>query len=180
MKNVSKHKEMLGKKREQKEENPYSWIVIAVVIVCLSWFSLGIFPIFPSIIVSNSMKPMISKGDMVFIKKEEISDISESDIVQYRLDDIQVVHRIVDEKYDEGVRYFITKGDNNNTIDPSNVYEQQIMGRYMGKVPYIGWFSLIFKHEKSETRIETGKEEISSSKDDQEEIGFLLPRFFDT
>jgi len=179
MKNVSKHKEMLGKKREQKEENPYSWIVIAVVMVGLSWFSLGIFPIFPSIIVSNSMKPMISKGDMVFIKKEDTSDVSEGDIVQYRLDDIQVVHRIVDEKYDEGVRYFITKGDNNNTIDPSNVYEQQIMGRYMGKVPYIGWFSLIFKQEKSETRIETGKDETSSSKDDQEEIGFLFPRFFD-
>lgn len=156
LRNVRKSKLQRGKKRKKKEENPYSWLLVAVVMVALVWFSLGIFPAFPSVIVSKSMDPIIQKGDLVVMQKTDIEDIEIGDVIQYQLEDIQVVHRIIDVKYDEGVRYYVTKGDANNSEDASPVLESQVRGKLAFRIPFIGWPTLIFRQGNEETRVETG------------------------
>ena len=156
LRNVYKSKTTRGKTRAKKEENPYSWIGISIVMVALVWFALGIFPIFPSIIVSNSMNPTISKGDLVLLQKTDASALQVGDVIQYELENIQVFHRIIDVRYNEGIRYFITKGDANNAEDPNPVTEVQVMGKYMGRIPYIGWPALVFRQVEQETLVETG------------------------
>ena len=157
LRNVQKSKSTRGKKRAKKEENPYSWIAVSIVMVALVWFALGIFPVFPSIIVSQSMEPVISKGDLVFVQKTDTEKLDVGDIIQYQLDDIQVFHRIISVEYSQGIKYFITKGDANNAEDPNPVMEAQVMGEYLGRIPYIGWPSLWLRQDKNETRIETGQ-----------------------
>ncbi len=154
---VSKKKATLGRKRIQKKENPYAWLAVSVLLVGLSWFSLGIFPVFPSVIVSNSMNPIIEKGDLIFIDRISFDDLEIGDIIQYQLEDIQVVHRIVRLESDEGIKYLITKGDNNNAEDVNPVGQEQVKGKYIGKIPYIGWPSVLLTLNANEDRVEQGE-----------------------
>ena len=59
---------------------------------------MGVFPIYPKAILTGSMEPLIMPGDMVLIKKidkeEEISALSEGEIICFKRDDITIVHRI--------------------------------------------------------------------------------------
>jgi signal peptidase len=157
LRNVHKSKITRGRKRSIKEENPYSWIAVSVVMVMLVWFALGIFPVFPSIIVSNSMKPTISRGDLVFLKRTDTGGLEKGDVIQYKLEDIQVFHRIIEVKYNRGIRYFVTKGDANSAEDPNPVTEEQVMGEYIGRIPYVGWPALLLRQENQPTSIETGQ-----------------------
>ena len=157
LRNVHKSKTTRGRKRAIKDENPYSWIAVSVVMVMLVWFALGIFPVFPSIIISNSMKPVISRGDLVFLKRTDTDSLEKGDVIQYKLDEIQVFHRIIEVKYNKGIRYFVTKGDANSAEDPSPVTEEQVMGKYIGRIPYVGWPALLLRQENQPTSIETGQ-----------------------
>lgn len=156
LRSVQKSTSTRGKKREIKEQNPYSWIAVALVMVTFVWFALGIFPVVPSIVVSNSMVPAISKGDLILIEKTNADSLKIGDIIQYKLEDIQVFHRIIDVKYNQGIRYFITKGDANNAEDPNPVTEAQVMGKYIARIPYIGWPVILLRQQTNETSVETG------------------------
>ena len=157
LKSISKRKIVRGKRQEIKQENPASWIATAVIAIVTVWFALGIFPIFPTAIISNSMKPQISKGDMVLIKKIDIDTLVEQDVILYQLEDIQVFHRIIEIQYNEGVKQFITKGDNNNARDPNPVLYEQVIGKHVLTVPYIGWPGMLLKQNVDESRIEQGQ-----------------------
>lgn len=69
-------------------------------------------------VVSNSMVPVFSKGDLIVVKGKECSEIEVGDIIVYNnpIRQIPIVHRIVEIK-GESVRTFVTKGDNNSHTD---------------------------------------------------------------
>ena len=75
-------------------------------------------------VVFNSMNPSIRKGNMIIVKKQ--NDYEEGDVITYiGSDENLVTHRIV-RKYEN---VFITKGDNNNVEDESEVKKEQIIGK---------------------------------------------------
>lgn len=75
-------------------------------------------------VMSNSMSPVIEKGNKIIIKKQNEYEIG--DIITYINNDGNLItHRII-EKYEDG---FITKGDNNNTEDKEKVKKNQILGK---------------------------------------------------
>jgi signal peptidase len=105
-------------------------------------FFLGVFPIKSSAILTESMKPIINPGDMVIIEKCDINQIKENDIIQYKVKDYTVVHRVIKINFDK--TEIITKGDNNNNIDKP-VSKDQIIGKIRFKIPYIGYPTYIFR-----------------------------------
>jgi len=53
-----------------------------------------------------------------------------------------IVHRAVD-KYETGDGYyFVTKGDNNGSKDPYPVPEQNLVGKVIGRIPWIGYIRI--------------------------------------
>jgi signal peptidase I len=50
-----------------------------------------------------------------------------------------VIHRIEKIKTIDGVRHIITKGDNNKEVDDWVVLDEDIIGLYKFKIPYIGY-----------------------------------------
>jgi len=156
LRSISKRKATRGKRQEMKQASPYSWIATAVVSVVTVWFALGIFPIFPSAIVSNSMKPNISRGDIVLIQKVDPNTLKEQDVILYSLDNIQVFHRIVKIKYVQGVKQFTMKGDNNKYEDPKPVSIEQIVGKHIATIPYIGWPGVLLQQSGGDVQVETG------------------------
>lgn len=127
------------------------WVMIfpgAVLAICIM-FGLGIFPVIPLAVASDSMKPKFSHGDVVYIVKTNPNDIKLGDIVQYTLGSISIVHRVVDIKYTpDGKRYFVTKGDNNPINDMWPVYDNQVVGKAVAQTPLIGWPALVFEDLK--------------------------------
>ena len=54
-----------------------------------------------------------------------------------------VIHRIIEKKQKNGEFSFITKGDNNNTPDKEEVKENQLIGKVVFKIKYIGYPAIL-------------------------------------
>lgn len=104
--------------------------MLAVLLVVA--FVAGFLPYKPVAVVSNSMSPYFNRGDVCIIKKisdySQIRNLKEGDIIEYQLNNIFILHRIVDIKETtKGYRYQ-TKADNNNDVDILPVEEEQVVG----------------------------------------------------
>ena len=81
-----------------------------------------IFGFSPVIVLSGSMEPTFSAGDLLIIQQQE--SYREREIVTYEDGGVLTTHRIVG-RQSEG---FITQGDNNNIPDSQAVSPGQIKG----------------------------------------------------
>lgn len=152
----------LFKSREKLiNSDPRSIITLVVVVVLATWFALGIFPIVPISVASASMVPEFNIGDVAIIKKCNVNDVTVGDIIQYKMEGYTVVHRVVEKKQSNGEVTFITKGDNNSSPDSKPVTEDQLIGKAIFKIKYIGypaiWLHIVQEQEELNVEVETGK-----------------------
>ena len=142
------------KRREQNDESPMAWGITSIISIAMIWFAVGVFPIYPSVIATGSMEPLIKPGDVILVKKvfnmEDINNLKIDDIIQFQRDTILISHRIIDIIEDEvdGL-YFKTKGDNNSSFDREPVKPQDVKGSIVYTVPKIGWPTLLIKSDKA-------------------------------
>lgn len=89
----------------------------------------------PFIVLSGSMEPAIPTGSIVLADKNS-SDINIGDIIAFNKGDISVTHRVsgIDEDGN-----FITKGDANETADPAPVAREQVIGKCLYTIPFLGY-----------------------------------------
>ena len=134
------------------DTNPGSVIPLVITIVLVIWFALGIFPVKPIAIATGSMEKEICVGDVAIIKKCNSNDVNVGDIIEYQMEGYTVVHRIIEKRQNNGKFSFITKGDNNNTPDRDEVKEDQLIGKVIFKIKYIGypaiWLHLLQEEEQ--------------------------------
>ena len=131
-------------RKEVKTVGLKGWLSMILIVIVMVCFGVGLFPIEPLVIASNSMAPKIHRGDIVIIKDDDVSKVKKGDVIRYKMDGYYVVHRVVmiDENND-GDRVFITKGDNNDSIDLYPVKESQYAGIVKLDIPYFGYPTLI-------------------------------------
>lgn len=147
------HYELISKIKKpshEKQENMVSWLVTASVCIGILWFTMGVFPIYPTVVVTGSMEPMIMPGDLILVSRlQEESDLyqlKEGDIIQFQRDDIVVVHRISEVIKDQvGNVTFRTKGDNNSSEDVRLVKPEEIKGTLCKVIPKVGLPTLWLK-----------------------------------
>lgn len=139
--------------------NPGSIIPLIIAIILAIWFALGIFPIKPVAIATGSMEKELYTGDVVIIKKCKANDVNVGDIIEYQMEGYTVIHRIVQKNQRSGEFYFTTKGDNNNAPDIDEVREEQLIGKVIFKIKYIGypaiWLHLL-QTEEQMVKVEKG------------------------
>lgn len=99
----------------------------------------GIFPIKPVAIATGSMEKELKVGDVAIIKKCKANDVNVGDIIEYNMGDFTVIHRIIEKVQRNGSYYFVTKGDNNTARDLEDVKEDQLIGKVVFKIRYIGY-----------------------------------------
>jgi len=140
-------------------------IIVAILAVLIFWYGLTFFygtenPILA--VASESMEPVLYKGDLILIEGiKNPADIyvatkdvdPPGDIIIFHRpvgQDERIVHRVV-ERIDngDGTYSFKTWGDNNGHKDPWIVEESDLIGKYLGKVPFLGHIALFF----SETEV---------------------------
>jgi len=130
--------------------------LILVILVMIGIVLIGIFisgkvaqskgktpPISLYTIISPSMTPNIKVYDVVVVKTTDTSALQVGDVISFYSNNVYfdgkpITHRIV-EKYntEEGISY-ITKGDANAVVDNEYVYEQNIVGKVIFKIPALG------------------------------------------
>ena len=120
-----------------------SWTVMTVF-VSLAVVPVGVrfFRFTPYAVVSGSMEPTYKIGSLVFVKDVPVKSIETGDSISFVLDEDLTVatHRVVGIS-DDG-QYFYTKGDANETADPSPVYYKNIIGKVSFSIPLLGYFSI--------------------------------------
>ncbi|MGM0214888.1 signal peptidase I [Enterococcus sp. AZ109] len=96
----------------------------------------------PMAVVTNSMNTgepdAIRAGDMVVTRKTDPDTLEVGDIIMFQSGQTAVIHRIV--AYDQETDTFTTKGDANDTEDLDPVAKEQIIGKFMQRVPRVGDF----------------------------------------
>lgn len=115
-------------------------IPIAIVLITLVALISGFFPHYMIGIGSDSMKPVISKGDAVILEKvNDKTKLKKGDIIAYNNGKLIIVHRIKKITGKGKNISYTMKGDANNGTDPRAVYRNQIQGIVRLKIPYIAW-----------------------------------------
>lgn len=117
-------------------------VIFIVVLAVMALFMIGAFAYKPIAIMSDSMKPVFSKGSVVITEKITSSmDIRVGDIIQYEAEEKMVTHRVVAisvARDKDGGRVFMTKGDNSPSVDEP-VSENQLYGVVRYHIPFIGY-----------------------------------------
>lgn len=154
----SKNSEIKSR-QEIENVNPKNSIPLVVLVILVIWFTIGVFPVKPIAVASGSMEKELYVGDVVIVKKCNANDIVNGNIIQYQMKGYTVIHRVIEKKQKNGEYYFTTKGDNNPSEDKERVKEDQVLGKVIFKVKYLGypaiWLNIIQSNEQVE--VDTGK-----------------------
>mgnify|MGYP000433120794 CR=1 FL=1 len=147
--NRKRHREKVKSIKEQIETT-----FVLTFSVLLIWFVVGVFPIYPSVVATGSMEPLIYPGDIILIRQirdpDEINKLEVGDVIQFAQDNILITHRIIGiEQDDDGRMAFRTKGDNNSTHDLRLVYPEDIKGSLVRVIPKLGYPTLLIKERKN-------------------------------
>jgi signal peptidase I len=123
--------------------NVLKWLGIAAYILCGALVVVFVLPLFgwkALEVMTPSMKPAISPGDLVIVHRVPLKSIQSGNIVTYanlHQPGTTITHRVTAVKTIEGVPSYIVKGDANSSPD-APVAAGQIVGRVALVVPGAG------------------------------------------
>jgi len=132
-------------------------IIAYVVVIIVAFFIAQHL----NVVVSESMEPVLYRGDIVVVEKSNFFGINEFDPNDVEVGDIvvyhatwfpsPVIHRVINVSYENGTKYFTIQGDNNPVADPELVSPNQITERVVkiGNqpliIPKIGYITIWIK-----------------------------------
>lgn len=120
------------------------YIFIACIAVVAGLLVISVFPITGNykvmVVLSGSMEPAIKVGSVVVVKP--VANYEVGDIITFGpmgKNKMPITHRIAEIKEKEGRMIYVTKGDANDSTDSNEVPKNQIVGKALFSVPYIGY-----------------------------------------
>ena len=134
-------------KRALKNEYVKSAIFLIIILGFIGAFWLGLraylqteYPLLA--VASESMVPTLNKGDLIVVQgglnvSMVVAQYETGDIIVFHKPgnpDELIVHRAV-EKINDGLK---TKGDNNSNADYWIVTDDELVGKVVGVIPYLG------------------------------------------
>lgn len=97
-------------------------------------------------VISGSMEPEYSVGDLIYVKETDPDSIEVGDDITFILNEELVVatHRVV--RIDAENRYFYTKGLSNEIEDSAPVHFNNVIGVPQFSIPLLGYASDFVQH----------------------------------
>jgi len=92
------------------------------------------------VVQSGSMEPVIKTGGIIVLKPQ--ADYKAGEIITFREkagSNVTITHRVVEVKNENNQVRYITKGDANNAADPNGISKNQIVGKVLFSLPYVGY-----------------------------------------
>lgn len=122
-------------------------LIFVAVFVVLVWLLSLVLPKFSYGLVAiktGSMEPTIKTGGAVIIKAQDMYGTDDT-ITFVKTKGELVTHRIVEIGTVDGATVYTTKGDNNNAVDVFPVVIDDVRGRVVFTLPYIGYGIAFFQ-----------------------------------
>ena len=128
-------------------ENTGFCLLIVTFLVVLVIFVSGFFGIQRYLVVSGSMEPNLYAGDIVFVNSNvAFEDVQLGDVIIFQYEDMNVIHRVVDEAMIDGERHLKTKGDANALEDGYLTTESNYCGKALFHIDKLG-YAVDFTHQ---------------------------------
>lgn len=116
------------------------WLILGFLLAVLVFVLTPLLPIENNyslkMVLSGSMSPAIKTGSIVAVKPTLSYNIG--DVITFKKGQGEkniLTHRIIDQT-EQG---FITQGDANNVTDASLVKEEDVIGKVLFSIPYVGY-----------------------------------------
>lgn len=123
-------------------------LVYVVILVVVGAFAVGygavragkLQPIRPYVVLSGSMEPSVPTGSVVVVQPST-SGYSVGEVITFsqKSGKDAVTHRINTIDNTDGAISYTTKGDANNQVDNSTVAKDQVVGKVIWTIPYLGY-----------------------------------------
>lgn len=111
-----------------------SIVMISIVMLISCQFRFGAI-----VIGSESMTGELNKGDITIYEERTDQIISEGQVIIFKKDKTQVIHRVVKIERVNGVTRYYTKGDANKENDIGYITDSNIVGLAKVSLPYLGY-----------------------------------------
>ena len=125
-------------------------LVYNIILVGISMIDGNKFNLFgysAYIITSDSMTPEINKGDVVITRKIGEDEIEVNDIITFYEEGQNITHRVMEITDVDGYKEYKTKGDNNQVEDSKTVNFDNINGKVILKIPFLGSIISFMKNQ---------------------------------
>lgn len=101
-------------------------------------------------IISPSMEPNIKVYDVVVTRKVDPKTINEGDVITYIStsslgEGLTITHRVKNKILTENSVKFRTQGDNNKVADSALVESNNVLGKVIFKIPYLGHLQFLLQ-----------------------------------
>ncbi len=118
-------------------------LVLMVAILAVLLVGTRFIGLMPFTVLSGSMEPVYSAGDLIYVKEVDPFELEEGTIITFMLsEDTIATHRIVEvvpDAEDDTVVRFKTKGDANESEDGGLVHYKNVIGAPIFSVPKLGY-----------------------------------------
>lgn len=117
--------------------------VLVILAVALAALLAGVrlFGLTPYCVLSGSMEPAYPTGSLIYVRRCDAGDVHEGDVITFVLnEDLELAtHRVI--AIDAAQRQFTTRGDANETPDGMPVSFENLVGKPVFAIPYLGYVS---------------------------------------
>ena len=124
----------------------YVGLAATVAFFALGWWLLGPSqlggPTSYAVLSGISMEPHLERGDLVLTRAKPSYSVGEVVLYEDHETGSRVLHRIIGERNG----HFVTKGDNNDFVDPVHPAPDEVVGKFWFAVPGAGAVLAWLKH----------------------------------
>ena len=116
-------------------------LVALVVVIAVALMGLRLAGFQAYTVLSGSMEPTYSAGDLIYVKKIDPNSIKVGDPITFVMNENLTVatHRVT--HIDIEKQHFYTKGDANDTPDSTPVHFNNLIGKPQFSISYLGYVS---------------------------------------
>lgn len=140
----------MGKQRSDKEKKKGrsamsvcsiagTAMIVIVILLCAMLVIPGVFGFQMYNVITGSMEPALKIGSLIYVKADDPAEVKEKEIIAFygsAEDSGIITHRVVINNPVSSC--FQTKGDANDTEDPTLVEYSRYIGSVKFKLPYMG------------------------------------------
>ena len=112
--------------------------IILIIVSSINGKHFNILGYKAYMVTTDSMQPSINAGDIVIVKNGKKDKIGQGDVITFNQNDEVITHRVIKNITEENNVEYITKGDNNNTEDTFKVKYDDVIGKMVITIPYLG------------------------------------------
>ena len=118
-----------------------SLLVVLVVLLAIALAGVRVIGFTPFSVLSGSMEPTYHVGAIIYVQKTAPENIKVGDPITFVMNEELTVatHRVV--RIDTENQRFYTKGDANDAEDGAPVHFNNLLGKPVFTIPYLGYFS---------------------------------------